>query len=346
MNQAPPSIEASSRQAALRTLDRLARRAATQYLRFYREHVPPLRLDDVVGLVIGSMVNWWLGVHQRGCRLDEATLRRCSLLAARYSLGANASFAVAAGVLPRIVWNQGYSEGHVRRWFDSWMSAHLAIVTGAGNHDAELDSRERLLQHFGREALAIALPQSRLRARMRTAVKRWNEEWGQRPSPGEEEPPSLAAILMLAVDGSEGLLPLLRVELSGAIGISDLAVRDGLGTRGRGKPRALSWGDDAERPSQKDNPIQLVMRADGDRQLRAARQAIRAVATARASRRRRGSARRVVLDNIDALLADQIGVVELARRSGLSKAAISDAWRIEREAIAKAPSVKRALKGL
>jgi hypothetical protein len=345
MDQAPLSIDAPTESEARQKLDDRAREAAGRYLLEHMRGVPPLRLDDAVGLTIAGMTDWWIGIHQRSCRLDEGTLDLCSELAVRYSLGADIGFAIAGGVLPRVKCESELIRAHFERWFCAWAIGQERILASGLDDDISQDPRERLLRRFARRAQAIAAPRGQLITRMRKGVRRWNIEWGQRPSPGDEDPETLAANLILAADKRGGILPLLRVGPSGAITIGDLAARDGLGPRGREKPRSFTREDDIEFSAEDSDPAQLAMEAEQARRARSAIQAVKTASRARAQRRKNGSAGHLVLRNAADLLSGQITLTQLAQNSGLAVSTLSEAWKREKAALLKEDSVRRAVGG-
>jgi len=232
-----PNGAAAERDASLK-LDRLARLKAANVLRRYSRCVPPLRPDDAVGLTILFMVEWWLRrIHPRGCRFDKSILNLCSRLAFEYGIYSHAGFATAAGVLPRIIWTREHQWRHAEVWLNSWLEErHAAMDMMDSCLDGVVagDPRQLLLTRLER-LIKRPIPLKRLIDPVRKGVQRAEEEWGRRMSTEDQEPANLAGTFLVAIHGPKGVTPLLFVDSSGAIGISDGAVRDFLGPRGRGK---------------------------------------------------------------------------------------------------------------
>ena len=332
MERAPQSIEAETAEAASRKLAGLARAEAERLLRGFKRFVPPLEPEDALGLTIVHLLDWWMGCHDRGRPFSNETLNHCSTLSLRHGVEADIEFS-------RLVMGGDCEVGTIGEWWMSWNER----LDGICSSSTRRNPRSELLQRLAMPQRSLTQAPQRVLTQVRRGLRKWNEEWGYHPSPGEEGAASLAATFIEVTDRKD-IRDLLHVDESGAFGIGWQKVRDALGPRGRDKPAAASMDHDPA--GNAPDPLATAMKADSVRQLRDLRSAVLAVAAARAKRHKPGSAKRAVLESFGELTSGNLGVTELARRKGLSQSSVSEAFELETEALRKDPSLSRLAEGL
>jgi len=155
----------------------------------------------------------------------------------------------------------------------------------------------------------------------------------------EDVPGEAAAVIQLMEADGLGSRDFLFTGRDGYVRPGPLSVRDWLS---RSTPRdhlkATSLDSSGEsRPQvpvgREPDPLEALAASEAARSAADVRKAFAAAVAARLAQAKAGSARWTVLGHAEALAEGALGLTQLARQTGFTKAALSEAWSIERKAL-------------
>ncbi len=276
----------------------------------------------------------------RGRPVETSAVVECWQLALHSVACCDEDLAREAGVIPRIVLPRDRLQERFDSLIRGWSAEVRAIAQRARREGlANLTPRERVLfegqvaisedRIAGTEAML-----SSLRAATVAAARR-NHRGVERD---ELDPKSLLAGFYLATEKVGNVLDLAMTDEQGRLVPGVRQVRDQLleTKQPRRQPLAAEEeriGDGLEVAAIEDLSKSGTTELEEKELVTAARSAVTRFVAGRLPRVKPGSARQLVLESFEALLSERITLTALARSSGMSVSALSEAYVAERTAL-------------